>query len=244
MLLLVAALMMTSCSNNPLKSQTKSISAQLPLKFADWASVTEANYDDVNNTVNLVVDIKDNGKINEELISQEKDDLATGMTLFFFGQKGSLQSMAQSLVHNKGALSFTFRDNRSKKIVKAVAPAEKVEQLLGGQVSPFEELKGKVAIGNLTAPNDFDDLNKLGQMTVTRNNLKVVLLVDPKVFRADLDTKTLKSYIAQNVLVDIDLKQLTTLAANAGIGVVFDYSNASTGKKLTISFTKDELLKN
>ncbi|MDD4730172.1 MAG: hypothetical protein PHN55_15650 [Dysgonamonadaceae bacterium] len=244
MLLLVIVLTMTSCSNNPLKSQTKSISSQLPLKFADWASVTDADYDGADNRVNLVVDIKDNGRINEELINQEKEDLATGMTLFFFGNKGSLQSMAQSLVDNKGALSFTFRNNRSKKIVKVVAPMEKVEQLLGGKVSPLEELKGKVAIGNLTAPNDFDELNKLGQMKVTRDNLEVVLLVNPKAFRADLDLKTLKSYILQNVFVDIDLKQFTTLAANAGIGVVFDYSNARTGKKLTVNFTKDELLKN
>jgi hypothetical protein len=46
-----------------------------------------------------------------------------------------------------------------------------------------------VAIGNLTAPNDFDDFNKLGQMKVTSDNLEVTLLVDSKVFRANLSPK-------------------------------------------------------
>ena len=89
MLLFAIILMMTSCSSNPLKSQTKSISSQLPLKFADWASVTEANFDKSDNAVNLVLDIKDNGRINMDLINQEKGDLATGMALFFYGPKGS-----------------------------------------------------------------------------------------------------------------------------------------------------------
>ncbi|MCH3995275.1 MAG: hypothetical protein LKE54_09575 [Prevotella sp.] len=241
MLLLVAALVMTSCSSNPLKSQTKSISSQLPLKFADWASVTEATFDAANNAVNLVVDIKNNGRINMDLLDQEKNDLATGMTFFFYGPKGSLQSMAPSLIQNKGALSFAFRDAQSKKVIKAIVPAEKVNQLLS-QAKPLDELKGKVAIGNLTAPNDFDDFNKLGQMKVTSDNLEVTLLVDSKVFRANLSPKELKNYISQNVLIDIDLKQLTTLAAKAGLGAIVDYTNASTGKKLTTGFTKDELL--
>ncbi|MCI1550353.1 MAG: hypothetical protein LKH70_11285 [Prevotella sp.] len=245
MLLFAIIFMMTSCSSNPLKSQTKSISSQLPLKFADWASVTEANFDKSDNAVNLVLDIKDNGRINMDLINQEKGDLATGMALFFYGPKGSLQSMASSLVSNKGALSFTFRDAKSKKTVTTIVSADQVTRLLGsGQVPPLDELKGKVAIGNLTAPNDFDDFNKLGQMKVTRDNLEVTLLVSPKAFRADLDPKALKNYIAQDVLVDIDLKQFTALAAKAGIGAIFDYTNASTGKKLTTGFSKDELLEN
>lgn len=237
----VVILGMTSCSRNPLKQQTESLKSSLPLKFSEWASVTEANYDEKQNAVNLVVEIKGGDRVKMDQVEKQKVDLGKGMALFFYGDKGSLHGLAQSIVDHKAGLSFTFRDSQTKKDVNTLLSPKDAAQLLGTQVPPVEELKGKVAIANLTVPNDFDDFSKLGEMTVDKDNLTVTLLVDSKAFDARLTPKELKTYIAQNVLIDQDLQEFTSLAAKAGLGVIFDYQDAGSGKKLTTGFSKDEL---
>lgn len=246
LLMLAICLMMFGCdrANQALKAQIESGKRHCPMSLGMAGKLTDMSYNDDNREVNFVVTL--NKQVTDVKILQDDPESARNAMKFAF-QKGDMKKLLKMMVDADASLNITYKNRGSKDEFNLGFTANQLKEIYDNPMSEEETnkllLQNQINSEKKRLPYKIErGLNVTG---IEDNGSALVYTCEVDEDLYDIDEmgnskEELKGNMRQ-MMKDPAMRQQAEVLASLGKGFEYDYIGKSSGKKVIVAFTKEDL---
>lgn len=246
LLLTLFCVVLTSCNPNDslLKAQIESGKKHCPMSLGMAGKLTDMDYDSDKHEVQFVITL--NKQISDVKTLQE-DPEAARRAMRLALQKGNMHQLLEMMVDAEASLDITYKNRGSKDKFNLNFTAAELKDILDNPMTEEETnamlLKNQVDSERRRMPYTISRGLKVIDLQDNTDALVYVCEVDEDLYDIDEmgnSKEELKGNMRQ-LLKDPAMRQQAEVLSSLGKGFEYDYIGKTSGKKIMVAFTSDEL---
>lgn len=227
--------------SNDIESIVKEVKDELPCDFTDLGTLTSLDYK--NNCLTFKIDVNEMPNMSLKNIVDSTPKLAEAITMHnMYNQGGYIAYADNSLLKKKASICYILKGNTSGESVKLELPFEKLQNLIGSNITNEKALMSKVILDNCLGPVDLNSWLRSEKIYVENNCLTIpftVKLCDDDI--ANLE-ENFKNYVA-GIFANLDNPDsryvFFAYKCDYNLKVIFNVYESE--KKLETTFDTDDL---
>lgn len=241
-------LAMASCNGGDalLKAQIESGKKHCPMSLGIAGKLTDMSYDESSHEVNFVITL--NKQISDVKTLQD-DPSSARQAMRLSLQKGNMKKLLEMMVDANASLEITYKNRGSRDEFKLNYSAAELKEILDNPMSEEETnrllLSNQVNSEKRRMPYTIERGLKVIDLQDNEDALVYVCEVNEDLYDIDEMENSrdeLKANMRQ-LLKDPAMRQQAEILSSLGKGFEYDYIGKSSGKKVAVAFTSDELAK-
>lgn len=241
-MLIQVLMVMTSCQGSKLEVAVETVNSQCPIDLGDGAEIESLTYGD--NTVTMTFAV-DESVLDLETLEGSIDELKKEIALQFSESNEGMNEMLKLITENNAKMKFVYKGKKSGTTVECELTSDEIKDVIEKKAKDLAKLEASIKAINASYPQDLGDGLTATKMYIDGDY--VVYEYDANEDMVDMaalesNKESIKGELFGSLKGgESKMQEFVDLCVNCKKGVTYAYVGNTTGKKVKIDISCDEL---